>query len=65
VCWRVPYLAVGHHEAFSLIVRVHPNAPPIGIVNTATITSRNAPPARASAKVRVLTRRTFGGGVTG
>jgi uncharacterized repeat protein (TIGR01451 family) len=65
VCWTVPYLAVGDRAHFSLIVRVHANAPPVGILNTATVTSRNAPRARASAKVRVLTRPTFGGGVTG
>jgi uncharacterized repeat protein (TIGR01451 family)/fimbrial isopeptide formation D2 family protein len=65
VCWSVPYLAVGQTDHFSVIVRVHASAPPIGIVNTATVTARNAPPAHASAKVRVLTRPRSGGGVTG
>ena len=65
VCWRIPYLAVGHTERFSVVVRVHATAPPVGIVNTATVTSRNAPPAHASVKVRILTRHKLAGGVTG
>jgi fimbrial isopeptide formation D2 family protein/uncharacterized repeat protein (TIGR01451 family) len=65
-CWSIPYLAVGHTEHFFVTVRISASAPPTGLVNTATVAARNAPPARATAKVRVITRhKPRPGGVTG
>ena len=63
-CWTVPYLAVGAARSFGFTVRVSPLAPPVTVVNTATVVSYNAPPAEAT--VRVGVRSTKGsGGVTG
>jgi len=63
-CWTVPYLPVGGARGFGFTVRVSPLAPPVTIVNTATVVSYNAPTADATVRVRV--RSTKGsGGVTG
>ena len=61
-CWYIPFLAVGHTDDLHVVVRISPTAPPTGIVNTATVVARNAPPARAPAKLRVLTKPKTGSG---
>lgn len=66
-CWTEAYIGAGHTFGYLVVVRVSRTAPPVGITNTARVTSRNAPPAAATARVRVLAAAPplGDGGVTG
>jgi uncharacterized repeat protein (TIGR01451 family) len=63
-CWTVGYLAVGGVRSFGFTVRVSRLAPPVTVVNTATVVSYNAPTVAATVRVRVTSTK-GSGGVTG